>query len=376
MFKSIVDIKKVIIFAVFLIAFCCHHHIAAFSQSVVTQTGVTRVVVDAGHGGLDAGAVGKISKEKDLNLDVALLLGKFIQDSCQGVEVIYTRKTDVFIPLDERSAIANRHDAHLFISIHANSIDGNAAKRKSVRGTETYVMGLDKSGSNMEVAMRENAVITYEDDYASKYEGYDPRSPESFIIFSLLQNAHLEQSLQMAARVQDELGNRPIKLNRGVKQAGFLVLWRTAMPSVLIEMGYISNEEDERLLNKKETRVAIAHAIFRAFKSYKTYYDHDLKLSQHSRKTVQAPKENSIPPALHYRIQIKASSKKIPLDAPEFTLYDDVQCISFNTIYKYTVGNFTTFEAATRYCEQVIRPDIADAFVVCVENGKIVPVKK
>jgi N-acetylmuramoyl-L-alanine amidase len=329
------------------------------------------VVVDAGHGGLDAGAVGKFSKEKNLNLEVALLLGQFIQDSCPGVEVIYTRKTDVFIPLDERSAIANKHSAHLFISIHAN-----ASPRKSVRGTETYVMGLDKSGSNMEVAMRENAVITYEDNYASKYEGYDPRSPESFIIFSLLQNAHLEQSLQMAARVQDEFGDRLIKPNRGVKQAGFLVLWRTAMPSILIEMGYISNEEEEKLLSKKETKTAIAHAIFRAFKSYKAYYDRDLKLAQYDNKKTQEPKKNDIPMALHYRIQIKASSKKISLDAPEFKGYEEVQCIPFSTIYKYTVGNFTTFEAATRYCEEVIRPKIADAFVVCVENGKIVPTKK
>ncbi|MDR3185159.1 MAG: N-acetylmuramoyl-L-alanine amidase [Prevotellaceae bacterium] len=374
MFKSIVDIKKVIIFAVSLVALCCNYNITAFSQSVVTQTGVTRVVVDAGHGGLDAGAVGKISKEKDINLEVALLLGEFIQDSCPGVKVIFTRKTDVFIPLDERSAFANKQNAHLFISIHTN-----ASEKKSVRGTETYVMGLDKSGSNMEVAMRENAVITYEDNYASKYEGYDPRSPESFIIFSLLQNAHLEQSLQMAARVQEEFGDQPIKTNRGVKQAGFLVLWRTAMPSILIEMGYISNEQEEKTLNKKETQTAIAQAIFRAFKSYKAYYDHDLELSRRSRKEQPAAKKNDIPaiPAtLHYRIQIKASSKKIPIDAPEFTGYGEVQCIPFNTIYKYTVGNFTTFEAASRHCEKVIRPDVAGAFVVCVENGKIVPLKK
>jgi N-acetylmuramoyl-L-alanine amidase len=370
MFKSIADIKKVIIFAFSLIAFCCYQ-IAMYSQSVVTQTGVTRVVVDAGHGGLDPGAVGKFSKEKDLNLAVALLLGKFIQDSCPGVEVIYTRKTDVFIPLNERSAIANKHNAHLFISIHTNALS-----RKNVRGTETYVMGLDKSGSNMEVAMRENAVITYEDNYASKYEGYDPRSPESFIIFSLLQNAHLEQSLQMAARVQEEFGERIIKPNRGVKQAGFLVLWRTAMPSILVEMGYISNEEEEELLNKKETKTAIAQAIFRAFKNYKSYYDRDLKLAQHDNKKPQEAKKNEISPTLHYRIQIKASSKKISLDAPEFTGYEDVRCIPFSTIYKYTVGNFTTFEAAMEYCERVIRPKIADAFVVCVENGKIVPVKK
>jgi N-acetylmuramoyl-L-alanine amidase len=374
MFKTIADIKKSTIFAFSLIAFCCLST-ATFSQSVVTQTGVTRVVVDAGHGGLDPGAVGKFIKEKDLNLEVALLLGAFIKDSCPGVEVIYTRDKDVFIALAERAAIANKHNADLFISIHTNWVSN-----KNITGTETYVMGLHVSNSNMAVAMRENAVITYEADYSSKYEGYDPRSPESFIIFSLLQNAHLEQSLQMAARVQEEFGTAPITYNRGVKQAGFLVLWRTAMPSILVEMGFISNEQEEKKLNKKETKVDIAKAIFRAFKNYKIHYDREHKSAppqtpEKKTEKIENP-DNEIQKALHYRVQIKVSSKKIPLDNPEFAGYAAVRCIPFNTFYKYTTGNFTTFEDASRYCNEVVRPKTHDAFVVCVENGKIVPIKK
>jgi N-acetylmuramoyl-L-alanine amidase len=366
MSEFVANIKKNIVFIFFLAAFY-GVNVSAICQSVVTQTGISRVVIDAGHGGRDAGAVGKICKEKDLNLDVALQLGQFIEDSFPYVEVLYTRKTDVFIPLNERSDYANKHNADLFISIHAN-----AATSKIATGTETYVMGTHNEKSNMEVAMRENAVITYENDYSSKYEGYDPQSPESFIIFSLLQNAHLEQSLQIAARVQEELGNSPIKQNRGVKQAGFLVLWRTAMPSILVEMGYLSNEQEEKNLNKKETRKAIAYAIFRAFKNYKSFYENGQKITPHAPEQITEVKQ-SMPQSRHYRVQIKASSKQIPLDAPDFADYENVACIRMNDWFKYTVGNFATVETASQYCRETIRPKIADAFVICVENEKIIP---
>jgi N-acetylmuramoyl-L-alanine amidase len=395
MFNSIAGTKKIVIFAISLIAFCCQET-TTFSQSVVTQTGVTRVVVDAGHGGLESGAIGAISREKNINLAIALLVGQFIKDSCPGVDVIYTRTTDVFVPLDQRSAIANKSGADLFISIHTNSV---LDRNKQATGTETFVMGLNKTGSNMEVAMRENSVITYEEDYTSKYEGYDPKSPESYIIFSLLQNAYLEQSLQMAARIQEEFGSYPIKNNRGVKQDGFLVLWRTAMPSVLIEIGFITNPQEEKLLNSKKGQFDIAHAIFRAFKSYKDYYEKDKQLIAHKPSTEEIKsdpkdtefkkpaspatntsttksKENEIQKNRHYRIQIKASSNKLPVNAPEFADYDDIVCIPFNTIFKYTVGNFTTFEDASKYCNDVVRKKVADAFVICLENGKIVPMKK
>ncbi|MDR3235553.1 MAG: N-acetylmuramoyl-L-alanine amidase [Prevotellaceae bacterium] len=366
MSKSVANIKKNIAFICFLAAFY-GVNVTAKCQSVVTQTGISRIVIDAGHGGPDPGAVGKICKEKDLNLDVALQLGKFVEDSFPYIEVLYTRKTDVFIPLNERSDYANKHNADLFISIHAN-----AAVNKNATGTETYVMGPHKEKSNMEVAMRENAVITYENDYSSKYEGYDPKSPESFIIFSLLQNAHLEQSLQIAARVQEELGNSPIKQNRGVKQAEFLVLWRTAMPSILVEMGYLSNEQEEKNLNKKETRKAIAYAIFRAFRNYKTFYEDGQTIAPHApEQTTEV--EQPTPQSRHYRVQIKASAKQIPLDASDFAGYENIAYIRMNDLFKYTVGNFTTLEAAAQYCRDVVRPKIADAFVICVEDEKIIP---
>jgi len=378
MYKAIVFSKNILTFVALLVIYSCVNS-TAYSQSVVTQTGVTRVVVDAGHGGLDPGAVGKISKEKDLNLAVALLVGKMITDSFPSIEVIYTRKTDVFVAVDERSNIANKHHAGLFISIHSNSVKGTA----SVKGSETFVMGTAQSAANMEVAKRENAVITYEDNYTSKYEGYDPNSPESFIIFSLMQNAYLEQSLQLAAFVQEELGTYPIKVNRGVKQAGFLVLWRTAMPSILVEMGFISNPEEEKILASKDGQTHIAKAIFQAFKNYKNYYDRLAELSN-STVVVQKPETEKTTPVVEpkkdsnitYRVQIIASKTKVPPNATVFKPFDDVRMIHTNNLYKYTAGNFTGLEEAQKYCDNVVRKKIKDAFVICVENEKIVPLKK
>jgi N-acetylmuramoyl-L-alanine amidase len=336
------------------------------------------VVVDAGHGGLEPGAVRGKSREKDLNLAVALLVGKMITDSLPSVEVIYTRKTDISVPLHERSNIANKHNADLFISIHSNSARNTAAK-----GSETFVMGIAQSAENMEVAKRENAVITYEDDYTSKYEGYDPNSPESFIIFSLMQHAYLDQSLQLAALVQEELGTYPIKVNRGVKQAGFLVLWRTAMPSILVEMGFISNPEEEKILASKDGQARIAKSIFNAFKNYKSYYDRLAELTNNA-VAVQKIEAEKIALAAEpkkdsdttYRVQIKASKTKVPLNAAAFKPFNDVMVIHSNNLYKYTAGNFAGLEEAQKYCNEVVRKKIKDAFVICVENEKIVPLKK
>jgi N-acetylmuramoyl-L-alanine amidase len=344
------------------------------------------VVVDAGHGGLDPGSLGKYSREKDLNLAVALLVGKMIGDSFPSVEVIYTRKKDIFVALEERTNIANKHNADLFISIHANSV----RKNSSAKGSETFVMGTKRSADNMEVAKRENAVITYEEDYTSKYEGYDPNSSESFIMFSLMQNAHLDQSLQMAALVQEELGTYPIKVNRGVKQDLFLVLWRTAMPSILIEMGFVSNPEDEKILASKEGQAHIAKSIFRAFINYKIHYDRQLELSNNV-VTVKAPVAEKTEPAVikseptavnsatgkpSYRVQIMASKTKLTVTSKEFKSFNDVKVIYFDNWYKYTTGNFDSLEEAQKYCIETVRKHIKDAFIICVENEKVVPLKK
>ncbi len=226
---------------------------------------IRRVVIDAGHGGKDTGCTGKKSIEKKVTLAIALKLGKYIEDNLSNVKVIYTRKTDVFVELDERANIANRNNADLFISIHCNS----SPTTPSVKGTETYVMGLNKSKENLEVAMRENAVVSLEKDYKKKYNGFDINNPENDIIFSLYQNAHLSQSIQLASLVEKQFKLRANRHSRGVKQESFLVLYQTAMPSILIESGFLSNSEEERYLLSDNGQSLIASAVYRAFKSYK-----------------------------------------------------------------------------------------------------------
>jgi N-acetylmuramoyl-L-alanine amidase len=225
---------------------------------------VRKVVIDAGHGGHDPGAIGKSSKEKDITLSIALKTGKFIEENLPDVEVVYTRKTDVFVELYRRAKIANEAKADLFISIHCN-----ANKSSTPYGAETYVMGLHKSEANLLVAQTENAAILLEDDYHVKYDGFDPSSPEGYIFFSMLQNAYLDQSLSLASNVQKHFKDRVNLFDRGVKQAGFLVLYKTTMPSVLIETGFISNAKEEKILASEEGQVYIASAIFRAVKDYK-----------------------------------------------------------------------------------------------------------
>ena len=223
------------------------------------------VVIDAGHGGKDSGTRGKKILEKDVALKIALKVGHYIEQNVPGVKVIYTRKTDTYIPLDERANIANRSNADLFICIHANSMPGGKAT-----GTETYVMGLHKDESNFDVAKRENSVILMEEDFEERYEGFDPDSPESYILFSLTQSAYQESSLLFAQKVEDQFKQRVGRHSRGVKQAGFVVLWRTTMPSVLIETGFLSHPTEEQFLAQDKGQELIASGIYRAFKEYKS----------------------------------------------------------------------------------------------------------
>ncbi len=229
------------------------------------DTKVDVVVIDAGHGGHDPGTSGKSLKEKDVVLKIALKLGKHIKANFPGVKVLYTRKTDKYIEFQDRADVANKNQADLFISIHANSIVGANAY-----GTETYVMGLHKDKSNFEVAKRENSVILMDENYKEKYEGFDPKSPESYILFSLNQSAYQENSLRFAQKVEDQFKNRVGRSSRGVKQAGFLVLWMTTMPSALVETGFLSNAKEEKFLGTDAGQDLIASGIYRAFKEYKT----------------------------------------------------------------------------------------------------------
>ena len=223
-----------------------------------------RVVIDAGHGGKDPGTVGKRSREKDVVLSLALRVGNYIEENLPDVEVIYTRKTDVFIELKERSDIANRNRADLFVSIHCN-----ATRTPSVYGTETFVMGTKNFSANFDIVKRENAVILLEDNYEENYEGFDPQSPESYMVFNLMQKAHFHNSLSLAQKIETDFSTRINRSSRGVKQAPFYVLWTTSMPSVLVETGFLSNINEERFLNSEQGQAYISSGIYRAIKAYK-----------------------------------------------------------------------------------------------------------
>ena len=223
------------------------------------------VVIDAGHGGHDPGAIGRISKEKNINLNVALKLGKQIQKNCPDVKVVYTRTRDVFIPLNRRAEIANDAKADLFISIHTNALANN----RTAKGASTWTLGLAKSDANLEVAKRENSVILYESDYKTRYAGFNPNSAESYIIFEFMQDKYMSQSVHLASLVQKHFRNTCRRVDRGVHQAGFLVLKASAMPSILVELGFISTPEEERYLNTDAGTGTLADGIFRAFLTYK-----------------------------------------------------------------------------------------------------------
>ena len=222
------------------------------------------IVIDAGHGGHDVGCLGSSSQEKNIALAVSLKLGALIERYFPDIRVVYTRETDVFIELHERAAIANRNKADLFICIHCNSGPSAAF------GAETYVMGLHKTADNLAVAKRENSSILLEKDYKAKYDGFDPNSPEANIIFSLYQNTFMNQSLNFASALQDQFSKQSGRFNRGVKQAGFMVLFRTAMPSVLIELGFLTNKSDEKFLISDKGQESMANSIVEAFRIYKS----------------------------------------------------------------------------------------------------------
>lgn len=238
------------------------------------------IVIDAGHGGHDPGAIGKISKEKNINLNVALKLGNLIKKDCEDVKVVYTRSKDVFIPLDRRAEIANNAKADLFISIHTNAL----AKNRTIKGASTWTLGLAKSEANLEVAKRENSVILYESDYQTRYAGFNPNSAESYIIFEFMQDKYMEQSVHLASLVQKQFRHTCQRIDRGVHQAGFLVLKASAMPSILVELGFISTPEEERYLNTEEGTNVMAKGIYRAFLGYKR--EHELRLTGTSKTII------------------------------------------------------------------------------------------
>ncbi len=241
-----------------------------YVQNTDAQKRKFKVVLDAGHGGKDPGAVGSYSKEKDIVLSVVKKVGRLIEDNHSDVDVIYTRNNDTFIPLNQRANIANDAKANLFMSFHCNAMGPN---KPSPPGAETFILGLHRSKDNLDVAKKENSVILYEDNYSQKYQGFNPNEPESYIIFEFMSNQYLKHSLYLASLIQHKLVEESDRVNRSVRQAGFLVLREVAMPSVLIEMGYITNRSDEAFLTSENGKNSLANSIYKAFSEFKREYD-------------------------------------------------------------------------------------------------------
>lgn len=353
--------KKIVITTMLISALGFNAH-TANAQKAQSNTHI--VVLDAGHGGHDTGAIGKHSKEKDIVLSITKKVGEYINANIPGTKVIYTRDDDFFVPLDQRAAIANKNNADLFVSIHANS-----NKNSKPYGTETYAMGLHKSQGNLDVAQKENSVIVLEQDYNTKYEGFDPSSAESYIIFSLMQNVYLDKSLKLASMVQDEFRDKAKRYDRGVKQAGFLVLWHTKMPSILIETGFISNEEEEKYLMSKDGQDYLASAIYRAVKGYIAALSEE---EQNVMETVAIAKEPEAKKAndeLWYRLQVATTSAPVSSPTDKFKGKPDVFEFKDGNKYKYTIGKFATLTEAKQYKES-LKNEYPDSFIVPFINGK------
>jgi len=352
------------------------------------------LVIDPGHGGRDTGALGRKGKEKNINLAVARLAGQYIADEHPDVKIVYTRKQDVFIGLDERADIANKANANLFISIHTNAL---ANRSSHIEGSEVYVFGVTRIAENLEVAKRENSVILLEDNYEQKYEGYDPNSAESSIIFEFMRNLYDEQSLNFASMVQKELVKTANRENRGVKQAGYLVLRESSMPRILIELDYISNSESEDYLLSEAGQKSLARAISNAFTEYKKGFDIKDKNSskenpvekpakvladtilqpvpeiQASGDTVNPVKsEKAVASGRIYKIQILASVKKLPDKSPELKGYKASYYIE-GKYYKYTYGESSDWNEINSL-QRKIAKKFKSAFVIAFENGVKIPI--
>lgn len=360
--SNIMNERKIRIFLLFCFIFFIWPPLIQ-SQSSNTWT----IVLDPGHGGKDPGAVGVKGYEKTVVLAISNKLGKLINESMPDVKVIYTRDEDEFIELYKRAQIANDAKANLFISIHAN---GN--KNTKAVGTDTWVMGLHKSQQNLEVAMKENAAIFQEENYLEEYDGFDPKSPSSYIVFNLLQSEFLEQSTKFAVDIQTNF-KKMNRVDRGVNQAGFLVLWRTSMPSVLIETGFISNPEEELYLLSDKGQDTISQAIFNAFSKYKKQID-SKKIVEKVPEIVDSIK-NPIDNRIYFKIQLASSLKQIKIKPANFKGVENVEEFSVDGYFKYFSGKFTNYQDAVNH-QKTIREKFSDAFMVAFKNEKKITVNE
>jgi len=348
------------------------------SQAQNANNGIKKIVIDPGHGGKDPGNLGTgryKETEKHIALDISLLFGKYVKEAFPEIEVIYTRKTNEEYPtLIQRTELANREKADLFISIHCD-----AFSNPNAYGTGVYVMGMSKLKANMDIAMKENSVIYLEDDYKQNYEGFDPNSPESYIVFSLTQNTYLGQSLQIAEEVEQQFATRANRKSRGVKQAPFYVISRANMPSILIETGFLTNPNEEDFLHSKKGKDYLASAIFRAFRSYKqSIYQATLQVDNKEFKKEEKKKvviEKIEPkPSIIFKVQIgtylkdmKNSTKFIELSAEEKVV---------NGTFKYSVGNTSSKEEADKLRIKMVKKGFNGAFVIAFKDGIRINVKE
>lgn len=356
------------------------------------------VVIDAGHGGKDIGARGSITNEKTINLNVAKLVGEKIRSVADDIKIVFTREKDEFVALNDRASIANRAKGDLFISIHVNSLDRRNKNRRSICGAEVYTLGLHKTERNLEVAKRENSVITLEEDYSETYRGFDPNSAESYIAFELTQSRHLDRSIQFAAEVEEELVATAGRRSKGVKQAGFWVLWATGMPSVLIELDFICNPASEKFMASEDGQEKLATAISNAFeKYYASVTGYVPARTSRPRSSVQEAKEASdsivdnteiqthnatgdndtetiqdvdnAKSRIEYRVQILTSGKPLPEGSREFKGIKGVEMYKDNGMYKYTVGHFEAEREAINEMRR-LKSKFPDAFVIKMKEGK------
>lgn len=333
------------------------------------------LVIDPGHGGHDAGARGAISMEKNINLTVALRFGKYVEQNMPEVRVIYTRKQDVFIPLHERANIANRANADLFISVHTNALPAG----KVARGFETYTLGMHRAKDNLDVAMRENSVISMEKGFGQTYEGFDPKSSESYIIFEFIQGKNMERSVELARMIQRSVCDSGCRPDKGVHQAGFLVLRETSMPSCLIELGFITTPDEERLLNDNAKVDDIAKGIYEAFAKYKNKYDRSVsvpyraanrqestlpKIVPDSYKAVPAPKDAPV-----FKLQIFVGKRNLRKGDAHFKGETEFDSFQEGNLVKYTLGASTNYNEIYRLRKEKMEK-FPEAFIIAFKNGK------
>ena len=405
--------KKITLFIVFFVLFV---------GTSWAANGRFTLVIDAGHGGHDAGALGAISKEKDINLNVALAFGRYVEQNLPDVQVIYTRKTDVFIPLHQRADIANKAKADLFISVHTNSVvPGHYAK-----GFQVYTLGMHRAKDNLDVAMRENSVISMEKGYQQTYQGFDPKSSESYIMFEFMQNANMEKSVELARLIQRSVCSSANRIDKGVHQAGFLVLRESYMPSCLIELGFITAADEEEFLNSPDGIDAMAKGIYNAFVKYKNMYDthivvpykaadnrkisvtrvvpvppsgqpnlvssntraqstkkvptkktiketpkKETPVSSSNKTKTDTKKDNKVSAPINapiFKVQVIASSRQLRPGCEQFKGHKDIECTQEGSWYKYTIGNSTNYNEIARLREK-LKKDFPQAFVIAYKAG-------